>query len=311
MDTDEDCRNKEMITKRWEWIEGAAIGARSISKPTLILFLGNIIAKDCCVVRAQAYADHVDVVNITDKNGESSWPSKNSLEHIERVLKQKSYKSQQQEYYNNPITIGGIFKEMHYKPFPILKQYRFLVCYIDLSYKAGNKNDYKAAVLMGRWKDEYHIHKAAVRQTTTGKFAEALVEIEKWVNGAVPVFWVAEEVFLLDIVKKELQGGLKALKSKIIITADTRKKGEKITRIEAALEPLNRNGHLFLNLLEKDNPDMKVLDEQFVGLEYGNNKVKDDGPDAVEGGKYIIDQKTIINAEPPRNGHAPPRKHKL
>lgn len=311
MDTDEDVRNPESIKKKWDWIEGAAIGARSISVPTLILFCGNIIAKDCCVVRAQKYADKIDIVNIRDKNGKSSWPQKNTEAHIDRVLYQKSYKAQQQEYFNNPITEGGIFKEMYYKHFMGFKTYPFLVCYIDLSYKHTTKNDFKAATLQGKWKDEYHILKAAVRQTTTSKFAEALVEIERYVNGAVPIFWVAEEVFLLDIIRNELQGMLKKLNSKIIITPDTRSKGDKITRIEAALEPLNRNGKLFLNAKEKENPDMMILDQQFVALEYGNKRVHDDGPDSVEGGKFIIDSKIITDAGPMRIGKAPGRKHNL
>jgi hypothetical protein len=139
LDTDEDCRNPEMINKRWRWIEDAAIGTRSISKGTTIIFCGNIIAKDCCVVRAQDYADYVDVINIRDDKGNSTWPAKNTEEHIDRVLGQKSYISVQKEYYNNPITEGSVFKEMHYKKMPPLNQYKFLVCYIDLSYKSSTK----------------------------------------------------------------------------------------------------------------------------------------------------------------------------
>lgn len=291
MDTDEDCRNPDIIKKRWNWIEDSAIGTRSISKATLILFCGNIIAKDCCVVRAQQFADHVDIVNIRDNNNVSSWPQKNNEQHIERVLSQKSYSSQQKEYYNNPITEGGIFKEMHYKPLRPLSDYKFLVNYLDLSYKAGAKNDFKFSVLMGKWRDEYHILKAFGIQGTTAKFCEGLVDIEKFVDNKVPVFWVSEEVFLLDIIRKEIQSILSDLKSKIIITPDTRDKGDKLTRIEAALEPLNRNGKLWLNQREADSMGMKLLEGQFIALEYGNKKVHDDGPDATEGAKFIIDSK--------------------
>ncbi len=307
LDTDEDCRNTEMIKKRWKWIEDAAIAVRSISKATLILFCGNIIAKDCCVVRAQEFADHVDIVNIRNEKFESTWPQKNTDEHIDRVLKQKSYASQQKEYYNNPVTEGGIFKEMYYKQLPSITQYKFLVCYVDLSYKSGAKNDYKAAVLMGRYKDEYHILKSHLVQGTTSKFAEGLVELENYVAGKVPVFWVSEEVFLLDIIRNEIQNILKSLKSKIVLTPDTRDKGDKLTRIEASLEPLNRNGKLWLNIREKDSPHMKTLDGQFIALEYGNKKGHDDGPDANEGGKFIIDSKEfgdtskIITGKMPKN----------
>ena len=293
IDTDEDVRNVDIINKRWEWIEKALIGTRSISKAMLIIFLGNIISKDCCVVRAQQYADHVDVINIRDADGNSTWPQKNTEAHIDRVLSKVSYKTQQGEYYNNPLTEGEIFEKMNWKLLRPLTDYKFLVNYIDLSYKAGAKNDFKASVLLGKYKDEYHVLYAYLIQGTTSKFAEGLVLTEKFVDGKVPVFWVAEEVFLLDIIRKELQDILKKLGSKIIITPDTRDKGDKLTRIEASLEPLNRNGKLWFNAKQDENTHMKILEGQFLSLSYKNKKVHDDGPDAVEGAKFIIDSKTV------------------
>lgn len=290
LDTDEDCRNPEMISKRWRWIEDAAIGTRSISKGTLIIFCGNIIAKDCCVVRAQQFADHVDIINIRDKNGKSTWPAKNTEAHIDRVLSQKSYLSVQKEYFNNPITEGTVFKEMHYKIMPPLSHYKFLVCYIDLSYKSSVKNDYKAAVLMGKYKDEYHIVKAFLKQGTTRELAAGLIDIKNFVNGKTNIYWYAEENFLQDIILKELHGVFQELKSSIVISADTRKKTDKFTRIESTLEPLNSNGKLFLNDAEKDNPSMKVLEEQFKAFS-PKSKAHDDGPDATEGAKQIVDSK--------------------
>lgn len=291
IDTDEDVRNPDIITKRWDWVEKALIGTRSISKAMLIIFLGNIIAKDCCVVRAQQFADHTDIINIREE-GVSTWPQKNTEAHIDRVLSKVSYKTQQGEYYNNPLTEGEIFEKMNWKQLRPLTDYKFLVNYIDLSYKAGAKNDYKASVLLGKYKDEYHVLNAYLIQGTTSKFAEGLVQLEKFVDNKVPVFWVAEEVFLLDIIRKELQDILKKLHSKIIITPDKRDKGDKLTRIEASLEPLNRSGKLWLNLHENENPHMKVLEGQFLSLSYKSKRVHDDGPDAVEGAKFIIDAKS-------------------
>jgi phage terminase large subunit-like protein len=290
LDTDEDCRNLEMITKRWRWIEDAAIGTRSISKGTLIIFCGNIIAKDCCVVRAQQYADWVDIINIRDKNGNSTWPSKNSQEQIDRVLAQKSYLSTQKEYFNNPIQEGTVFKAMNWKTFGPLSQYKFLVCYIDLSYKSSAKNDYKAATLVGKWKEEYHVLKAFLKQGTTSELAAGLVDINAFVNGKCPIYWYAEENFLQDIILKEVQESLSSLKSSIVISPDKRAKADKFTRIEAALEPINTKGKLYLNESERDNPSMKTLEEQFMA--FGpKSKAHDDGPDSVEGAKFIVDSK--------------------
>lgn len=290
IDTDEDCRNPETIKKRWSWIEDAAIGTRSISKGTLIVFCGNVIAKDCCVTRAMKFADHVDVVNIRDAQGRSTWPQKNSEAMIDRVLSQKSYFSQQKEYFNNPITEGAVFKEMHYKRLPALTQYRFLVCYIDLSYKSGSKNDFKAAVLVGRYKEEYHVVKAFLKQGTTRELAAGLIDIKTFVNDRCPIYWFAEENFLQDIILKELHEAFVQLKASIAISPDKRKKPDKFTRIEAALEPLNTTGKLFLNEAEKDNPSMKVLEDQFLAIS-PKSRAHDDGPDAVEGAKQKIDEK--------------------
>lgn len=45
----------------------ALYGTRDTAVKTLIVFCGNIIARDCCVVRAGHMADHWDVVNIRDE----------------------------------------------------------------------------------------------------------------------------------------------------------------------------------------------------------------------------------------------------
>lgn len=72
-DTDEDCRNPVTLNKKWDWVEKALYPTRSISEPTLVIWCGNIIAKDCCITRAGKLANSWDVVNIRDKNGKSTW----------------------------------------------------------------------------------------------------------------------------------------------------------------------------------------------------------------------------------------------
>lgn len=130
-DTDQDTLNPDIIQKRWDWWEKALYPTRSVSEPTLVLFCGNIIAKDCCVVRAGAMADHWDIVNIRDKDGHSTWPEKNSEEHIDRVLAKISKKAAQGEYFNNPISEGEIFSEMAFGKVPPLSKFKFLVAYGD------------------------------------------------------------------------------------------------------------------------------------------------------------------------------------
>jgi predicted phage terminase large subunit-like protein len=288
VDTDESCRNPEIVKNIWKWIEEAAIGTRSISEPTTIIFCGNRIATDCCVERASKFADKVDTINIVDKNGKSSWPEKNSDSDIKRVLSQKSYASTQKEYFNNPITEGSVFKQMAYKKARPLKEYSTLVCYTDPSFKSTIKNDYKAVVLVGKWKDEYHVIKAFVEQTTTAVMIQWYYEIMRLV-GDRSCYFLIEEVFLSELIKTQVYEQTAGGKS-IPLTGDKRQKDDKFTRIESLLEPLHRNGKLYLNADYQEDVHMQRLDEQFVAFAPGS-RAHDDGPDAVEGAVWIINTK--------------------
>jgi phage terminase large subunit-like protein len=316
IDTDSDCRNPEMINKTWKWIEEAAIGTRSVSKATTIIFCGNRIAVDCCVVRACKYADYVDEVNIKDADGNPSWPQKNTRENIERVLKQKSYASAQKEYFNNPITEGAVFKQMNYKPMQPLNDYSLLVCYTDPSFKDGTKNDYKATVLVGKWHDEYHVIRCFVEQASTAAMIGWHYQIMDYINDtshpgqteragaiihadnkasktpahSISCYYYMEEVLLQELILAEFYKEGRARNRTIPIMGDQRKKGHKFTRIEALLEPLHRNCLLYLNEAEKNNPHMKRLEEQFLAFAPGS-RGHDDAPDAVEGAVWIIANK--------------------
>lgn len=302
-DTDEECKNPRIIKEKWEWLEQAVMPTVSISGKYTFIFCGNIIAKDCCITRAIEKAKHVDIINIRDKNGKSTWPQKNSEQDIDDLLGLISYISQQKEFYNNPITKGTVFTEMHYKRMP-LSQYRFIVVYIDLSYKSSKKNDYKFAIAMGKWKDEYHIIDAWGKQGTTSELAAGLIDMNQRLS-SVPLYWYAEENFIQDIIVKELHGHLK--NTNIVVVGDTRKKPEKFTRIESTLEPLNKNGRLFLNEARKDDPHMKLAQEQFEAIEPGS-KAHDDAPDASEGAKHIIDSKITVETPPTYGARKPHSK---
>lgn len=296
IDTDQDCRNPEMIKTRWNWVEQALIGTRSISKPMLIIFCGNIIAKYCCITEAIKKADKSDVVNIRDGKGRSTWPNKNTEANIDRVLSKISYASSQKEYYNNPINEGSVFKEMAYAPMKPLRDYEVLVCYTDPSYKETKKNDFKATVLVGKWKDEFHIIKAFVEQTSTANMIAWHYQIMEIV-GDVPCYYFMEEVFLQDIFIKEFyEAGAKKGNKVIPIAGDQRSKGDKFTRIETLLEPLNRNGKLYLNKKEEHNLNMQNLVDQFKAFAPGS-RAHDDAPDAVEGAVYIANNKTVVMAD--------------
>ena len=291
-DTDEDCRNPDTVDKKWQWFEKAAFPTRSISKPLLVIFCGNIIAEYCGITKAIEMADHTDVINIRDKNGKSSWPQKNTEEQIDRVLSKISYITAQGEYFNNPINEGKVFPKLNYKKLQPIREYQFLVSYCDPSYKGTKKNDFKAVVLVGRWRDEYHVLKVYCEQTTTANMLDWHYNFVEHVAGRVPVYYLIEYPTIDDMFKLEVGYANKRHKSTLPLAADERVKPEKFHRIESLLEPLNRNEKLWFNIDLKDSHHMKSMESQFKALS-ATSRAHDDGPDAVEGAVYTINSKTI------------------
>ncbi|MBN8668762.1 MAG: hypothetical protein J0M30_14790 [Chitinophagales bacterium] len=306
IDTDEECRNADIIENKWKWIESAAIGTRSVSKATLILFLGNIIAEDCCVVRATKNADYVHVVNIRDENGRSSWPEKNSEEQIDRVLSKVSYSAQQREYYNNPIDDGKVFKELTYGKCPPLKSLPFVVVYADPApsnrdkpgVKAKAQNSCKAVAICGSQDDILFVYKVFVDTTTNSNFIDWLYRSRDYINDRTQGYFYIEnntlqnpfyEQVLLPLI---LSKGQEPGNTVLGITPDDRDKPDKYFRIEGNLEPKNRLGMMILNIDEKDDPHMQRLEAQFKSVS-PNSKTMD-GPDAVEGAWHIIKTKITV-----------------
>ena len=297
-DTDADCRNKTILDKKWDWWEGAFYPTKSVSEPTLICFCGNLIAKDTCVARAGAKADHHDIINIGDKEGNSRWPQKNKPEHMARIRQQISTKAFQQEYMNNPISEGKIFKNLPLGKVPPVKKFKFIVVYGDPAYsnsKADKKNSTKALVAMGYLKGTYYILKAFCAHASNDEYIEWFYTLKGILGSSVPVYFVQEnntlqnpffeQVFMPMVREKNQLKG-----ESLYIRGDDRKKGDKATRIEASLEPVDREGRLVFNEEEKDNPHMIELMDQFKMFEL-HLPYCADGPDCVEGGKVFTDRK--------------------
>lgn len=298
-DTDEGCRNPDTIQKNWEWYEQAFYATRSISEPTLIVWCGNIIAKDCCVVRAAQRADHHDVVNIRDRDGHSTWPEKNTEEHIDMTLSKISTASAQKEYFNNPVSEGEVFKDITWGKVPPLAVFPYLVNYGDPAPGEGKGKgaSTKTCILLGWFRDRLYIIKAKVGNGLNAEFIRWYFDHERFVAGKTAVYHYIENNSLQDpffrqvfmpLVAKER----KRQKIQLSIRPDEQRKTDKATRIEANLEPLNREGRLVFNEEEKDSPDMQRLADQF-SLFTLRLKFPADGPDCVEGGYRIIRNRQV------------------
>ncbi|MGV8814754.1 MAG: hypothetical protein ACOH2D_11660 [Gelidibacter sp.] len=303
IDTDEECRNPDRITDKIKWIEEALYPTRSTSVPLLWLAAGNIIAKYCCITEMAKKADNHDIINIRDKDGKSTWPAKNTEELIDRVLSKISWSAQQKEYFNNPISEGDTFKDLIYDKVPLLRTCDQVVIYADPSTsnkdRGRNKQaSHKSVVVVGSKGRKRYLYKCWVEQTSNAKFVDWLYESYLWVKEQkVDTVRVSiennslqnphyEQVILPLIYQKAATYGFT-----LPITPDTRKKPDKFFRIEGTLEPLNRLGNLIFNIKEKENPHMIRMHDQMIGV--SEKATVMDGPDALEGGCWLIQNREV------------------
>ncbi len=300
IDTDEETRNPERIKTKWQWIEEALVPTMSVSGNYRIVFNGNIIAKDCCITRAIEKAKNiksgfVDIINIRDKNGKSSW-KKNSEEDIDEFLSLISTAAAQKEFFNTPLSEGDVFKEMHWGKVPQLRTFPFLIAYGDPapSDSESKKRSYKAVWLIGYKSGKFYIIWGYLDQTGNNEFVDWYYGVRDYVNNKTQVYNYIENNKLQNPFYKQVFIPLFQEKAEekgaIGIIPDERVKPHKFTRIEGNLEPKNRLGQLILNEKEKENPHFKRLVEQFL-LVNPQMKSPADGPDCIEGGVWIANQK--------------------
>ena len=312
IDTDEECRNPERIKTKWKWLEEALIPTMSVSGNYRILFNGNIIAPDCCIKRAIEKATelkakgigHVDIINIRGKDGLSVWPEKNSEEDIDLFLSLVSAAAAQKEFFNNPVVDGGVFAEITYGKVPALSKFKFLVIYGDPApgENKTKKSSTKTVCLLGKLAGRLYLIKTFLDRGLNAEFVEWYIKLLEFVGGKTTVYCYMEnnklqDPFFQQVFQPIVRRIRRERKISLYITGDEEKKTDKATRIEANLEPLNREGNLVLNEAEKDNPHMKRMAEQFklfnLQLTYPA-----DGPDCVEGGNRIIDRKARQSEKP-------------
>ena len=306
-DTDEECRNIDIINKKWEWYEKALIFTVDTAEPYLIIWNGNVIAEDCCVVRAGLKADHCEAINIRDEFGNSTWPEKNSKEDIDYQLSIVSYEAGQQEMFNNPIRQGQTFKEINYEKCPPLKELQFVIVYADPSpsnrdrptLKSKAQNSCKAVVVIGYHNLKFYLYKCWVDNTTNSNFIDWLYAAKIYVDNTTQLYTYIEnntlqnpfyEQVLLPLIYEKSR----EYKTSLGVTPDDTAKPDKWYRIEGTLEPLVRMGSLIFNIAEKDNPHMKRMEAQFKTANANSRTL--DGPDAVQGAVKISQDKVYVKA---------------
>jgi len=306
-DTDEECRNPDTINKKWDWFEKALFFTVDTSEPYLVLWLGNIIAEDCCVVRAGKIADHCETINIRDENDKSVWPEKNCEADIDYQISKVSYEASQQELFNNPLRQGKTFKEITWGKCPPLRELSFILAYGDPATSNRDKptlrsqaqNSCKSVVVVSYKDPNFYLHKCWVDNTINSHFVDWLFEAKGYVGEETVLFSYIEnntlqnpfyEQVLLPLILSRSQERRESL----YVTPDTSAKPDKWVRIEGTLEPLVRLGHLVFNIDEQNDPHMQRMTRQLLTASANSRTM--DGPDAIQGAVKIIQTKVSYEA---------------
>ena len=306
IDTDEACRNPQRVKDMVNWVNEALKPTRSTSNGLLFLALGNIIAKYSVITELMKTADYCKIVNIRDNEGKSTWPQKNTEALIDRVLSKISWRAQQKEYFNNPVSEGDTFKEITYGNCPPLKHCDQVVVYADpaTSNKDRGKTkqaSHKSVVIVGSKGRKRYLYRVWLDQCKNAVFVGWLYEAylhlrEKGVdtkriyienNSLQDPFY--RQVLLPLIYQQADQYGFT-----IPITEDKRKKPDKFFRVEGTLEPLNRMGNLIFNKALKDDPHMRRMHDQMLGV--SEKAIVMDGPDCLEGASWIIQNRAVCKS---------------
>ncbi|MBW7838468.1 MAG: hypothetical protein H3C36_02265 [Chitinophagaceae bacterium] len=231
------------------------------------------------------------------KNFEPNWPEKTTAAYWKKKFITTPYNSFLREYMHKHIIEGKLFKNkwIQYKNRLRFDQYEALCFYGDLSYK--DDGDYKALVLVGKTKREFHIIKAFVRQTSRYNAAKWLYEfvednnllkynVQYYIEG---LFAQDEFVNDFDIVGDELGWY-------VPVIADKKNKTGKYDRIESMVGYFQRL-NVWFNAVEKEDQDMQTLITQILAFAKGSG-AHDDGPDALQSAISKTNVAALTNVTP-------------
>lgn len=308
LDTDKERKNQALIDERAKWALGALYGCFDLTGYMRFISIGNLIHKKSALHQIAEKADFTFKIPI-EKNGVPTWPQNHTMEDIRYMQAGMIYSTMMMEHYHIVLTEGTVFKKLPWGKVPRLSKFRLLVNYLDCSYKSTEtkKGSYKAMVLCGMIDGTFYKIKDFCDQTTLDKCIRWFYEMHEYVGGKAPLYHFVEvnslqDPWYEDVFLPAFRKVQKELGYHVNVNPDRRSKGDKFTRIEAALEPLDRNGNLIFNETEKDNPHMQIARQQFEAVE-PTLSVPVDDPDATEGAHHFITVK-LRQLEPIKSGPA-------
>jgi hypothetical protein len=310
-------KNQERIKADIDWIFGDFMGCLAI-KGSKLLFGNNRTASNDLMahivgdvnegdplreglthIKVFAFEDPITHKMLLPENGGIPAWARYTRDHLVNRMKKMGHRAAMRNFFHVDIKDGGIFKEEDLPfvdPLP-LDQYDALISYNDPSYK--DQGDTKGIVLIGIKGHRYDILWAWVRHASRKAMVLAHYHIDDVVAGRVRIPGIIQgkrEVVCAhyfeanfiqeDLFMSEYKNEGDRRNRQLRIRSDKRKKGDKHGRIED-MTPISESGNLRLNKRLQKDPDMITLREQFLSFPNGH----DDGPDAVEGGIYLLNKK--------------------
>lgn len=299
IDDDEMCRNPKRVREVCDWLQEAVFGTMDMGQGRFI-GVGNRIGKVSVIAYFATKKGIIHIkVNALNKHGEPNWKEKYTKEQIQAIRNFMGLRAFEKEYMNNPITEGTIFKNawIRFGKMYKLREYEMLVAYGDPSFK--DHGDFKAIRFWGKKGKELHLINCYVRQSTVSSFVKWWYDFHESIPADVIVYHYMEANFMQDIILDEFEEEGLRRGYQLPIRPDTRKKPDKLQRVES-ISPFWERGFVTYNEKLKDNPDMQAGIEQTLAIEKGS-KTNDDAPDADEGAIWIL-QKNMRNDSDLQNG---------
>lgn len=301
-------RNEARVKDAVDWILGDLYGAMP-NKASRLIIAGNRIHKKSILAhmvgdlepndpkRQNIYHSKVFALenprthkkDLSDK-GRPAWKERYTREDILKKMSRQGSRIGLREFFHEHIVEGKIFREEHLPWIKCLSlsAYDKLITYNDPSYKGTATADCKAIVLIGKVGRYYDIIDVFDRQCSTAEMVRGHYNIVDVIPDKLPCRHYMEANFIQDLMLEEYWREGERRGKTMRIRGDHRVKPNKEARVEN-LSPFTEQGFIRFNTELKHSPDMQLLRDQFLAFPDGEH---DDGPDAVEGGVYLLNQRS-------------------
>ncbi|MEZ0611940.1 hypothetical protein ACAW74_25735 [Fibrella sp. WM1] len=313
IDDKEICKNQERVEEAVAWVREDLMGCfdgtqgrfllvgNRIHQASILAHLVGDVEEDDpvnpAVTRVKVYALEDPKTHAEDQSeeGKPAWPSRFTRKKLEKQFEKIGYRSAQREYFHKHIVEGKVFKRdwLFYAPMPDLSVYQSIVVYVDPSFKATKKSDFKAIVAVGKVGKYYDILDLWVRQATRTAMVQAHYDMDARLKekGAKLIDHWMEANFLQDLIMEDYTEHSITAGFMLPVREDKRDKPDKYARIEGT-SPLFERKVVRINEALKRDPDHRAFTDQLLNFPTGH----DDGPDAWEGAVFKTNEKNRTSA---------------